>query len=268
MQVVGVNDDSKPADFGRDAFTYEVITYSEFYIAAYLQNEKSALTTTTATLTIKNPSDSIITNKSLAEGKNRIIVAGYSSYTLTISKDGFAPKTYSLSKDDLKNYKSNPLQVKFYYTTHVYKFINQNMTWEKAKAYCESLGGNLVTITSAEENNYIADNILVPNGSPVCWAGGRKIDENWKWVTNEDWLFSSWLYGQPDGNKNTCEDCLQIGYKLVHEWNDANNNSSIPFVCEWNSEAEMLKVYHTITYNANGGSGSVPSAVSIQNWTK
>jgi len=38
---------------------------------------------------------------------------------------------------------------------HYYKAFEEKMLWTEAKAYCESLGGHLATITSAEENDFI-----------------------------------------------------------------------------------------------------------------
>ena len=141
-----------------------------------------------------------------------------------------------------------------------YKFINQNMAWSEAEAYCEKLGGYLVTITSAEENNYIAS-ILASNGNPQCWAGAsdEKDERTWKWVSGEEWDYTNWGSGQPDDPGNSNEDYLHLGYCSDNKWNDASNSISIPFICEWNSEEEMLNAYCTITYDANGGSGSVAS---------
>jgi YD repeat-containing protein len=42
-----------------------------------------------------------------------------------------------------------------YFNGHAYKVFYQNLQWRDAKAFCESLGGHLATVTSAVENEFI-----------------------------------------------------------------------------------------------------------------
>ena len=108
------------------------------------------------------------------------------------------------------------------------------MTWNEAKAYCESLGGHLVTITSEEEQKYVVDSILVPNN--VCsWAGGtdEETKGTWKWVTGETFDYENWGGGEPNNYSNNNE-CYIMMY-ISGEWNDTINENcfSIYFICEW-----------------------------------
>lgn len=48
-----------------------------------------------------------------------------------------------------------------YYNGHYYAVFNLYSGWEKAKAYCESLGGYLATITCQEENDAVFEYMTV-----------------------------------------------------------------------------------------------------------
>ena len=45
------------------------------------------------------------------------------------------------------------------YNGHYYERVDISLTWEEAKSRCERKGGHLVTITDADENNWIVKNI-------------------------------------------------------------------------------------------------------------
>ena len=54
-----------------------------------------------------------------------------------------------------------------------YAVYDVSMTWHEAKAYCESLGGHLATITSAEEQLFVQS--LIEDGSMnQYWLGATE----------------------------------------------------------------------------------------------
>ena len=67
---------------------------------------------------------------------------------------------------------------------HWYQRLDTQKTWHDAKAYCESLGGYLATLTSPEENQFVYDNFVV---AEIPWLGGTdEANEGvWEWVTGE-----------------------------------------------------------------------------------
>ena len=70
---------------------------------------------------------------------------------------------------------------------HRYLFIPTLMKWGEAKAACETLGGHLVTITSAEENEFLTT--LFPYGS-WFWMGLRTTEAGQEWITGESFTFN------------------------------------------------------------------------------
>lgn len=82
-----------------------------------------------------------------------------------------------------KEFKGN-----YYY---VYK---DAMTWEVAKETCESMGGHLVVITSASEQDFIEK---MNQDNKSYWIGGYITSDEWRWVTGETWKFTKWSYNYP-----------------------------------------------------------------------
>jgi hypothetical protein len=80
---------------------------------------------------------------------------------------------------------------------HYYLRVDKGMPWTEAKAYCESQGGHLVTITSKEEQNLVQS--LIKDGKQnQYWLGGQLALGGWVWVTGETWDYTNWGRGQPD----------------------------------------------------------------------
>lgn len=125
--------------------------------------------------------------------------------------------------------------------SHRYSLYDSKYTWSQAKEICERLGGYLVTVTGAEEQELVAT--LAEKGTLAkYWLGATdEVSEgNWKWVTGEAFSYSKWSSGQPDNSNN--EDGLVLWTtKYVKEsllgWNDCPMNSTDGgFICEFESE--------------------------------
>ncbi len=108
-----------------------------------------------------------------------------------------------------------------------YKLIETPLTWKKAKAYCESIGGHLVTITSATEQSQVQ--ALMSDVSD-CWIGGfRNADTAFGWVTEEPMTYTNWKGSEPKNNSE--EDYIKICNKST--WSNGSDDESLPFICEW-----------------------------------
>ena len=143
-----------------------------------------------------------------------------------------------------------PLQKK----EHTYQVFETSMTWSEAQAYCESLGGYLACITSAEEEALI-ESLIAGGGKNQYWLGGhRNSDNQFVWITGEAFSYTKWDTYEPNDHRNneTCVQILRIANPAVHNskayhWNDINDENTIPgeegyfslgyigFICEWGS---------------------------------
>jgi hypothetical protein len=129
-------------------------------------------------------------------------------------------------------------------TGHWYQRIDTNMTWHDAKAYAESLGGYLVTITSQSENDFIYNN-LVSGINEIIWLGGTDEEQEgiWKWVTGEIFydhntkeclLYCNWYPGEPNDAWGG-QDYLTFHPDFGNAWDDDGPpyyNHSFKFIVE------------------------------------
>ena len=135
---------------------------------------------------------------------------------------------------------------------HYYKMFDSSMTWQEAKAECESLGGHLVTVTSQEEQDFIQT--LIENGEKnQYWLG---LDTETGWVTGEELLYTNWDAIEPnhcsrsDGQVERFVHIFRIANprissSVAYAWNDMYNDNTYPreesnfslqtvgFICEW-----------------------------------
>lgn len=108
---------------------------------------------------------------------------------------------------------------------YVYK---DEMSWEAAKETCESLGGHLVVITSASEQDFIEK---LTKERALYWLGGYYDSNEWKWVTGETFKFTYWQ-GNPEFNNGDYLRTVENG-----KWfDDTSDYRRIGYVCEWEAE--------------------------------
>ncbi len=126
------------------------------------------------------------------------------------------------------------------YNGHTYKVIDDKMTWEEAKVACEDMGGHLVTITSAEEQEVI-ESLMEENYLVGYFIGGYMENNSLHWITGEKVSYTNWYPGEPsvtDG-ETICE--LYTSYLVGHigstsdayRWNNINNDAEgRGYICE------------------------------------
>ena len=109
---------------------------------------------------------------------------------------------------------------------HWYEVVTQEpgLDWEAARDLAEAAGGHLVTITSAEENEFVwgtlgcGDNNYGYNPKGVCWLGlyqaqgtGNSEDRYYTWIDGTPMNLVLWGPGEPNNVGGAGEDC-------VHNW--------------------------------------------------
>jgi len=124
---------------------------------------------------------------------------------------------------------------------HFYKVYPERMTWHDAKRFCEELGGHLVTITSAQEQSFVADlarRSAIPGST---WIGLTEEGHlgDWRWVTDEPLAYRNWAKGEPNSREGK-EHWGSIKQPQDFGWNDeiagSNWNGGALF-CEWDAGA-------------------------------
>lgn len=128
------------------------------------------------------------------------------------------------------------------FNNHRYQMIPDKLRWQEAKARAESMGGHLATITSREENDWIASNFIkpLPEGLGV-WLGGTNAGtpSKWRWVTGEAFSFSGWGSGEPNNRKDepalmfSRGDSGKIGWLDLRDEGIGNKDRRGGFLVEW-----------------------------------
>lgn len=132
-----------------------------------------------------------------------------------------------------------------------YQYFEGGISWYDAQAKCEELGGHLLVISSAEEQEFInsyveglrqAGNLTKQN----IWLGATITDGVMQWVTDEEVEYTNWADGEPN-NVFGVQDCVMMYTALsvnggIGYWNDENGNgrdwrgyrlSDTGYICEW-----------------------------------
>jgi len=126
---------------------------------------------------------------------------------------------------------------------HTYDIITgqESTTWDEARVLAEGMGGHLVTITSAGENDFIAALI---NGQGVgdlqrYWLGGYQKEPraepggSWAWVTGEAWAYTNWEVGEPNNGAGGTQHYLHY-WQTPGMWDDMENRAVMDsFVIEF-----------------------------------
>ncbi|XP_015229618.1 PREDICTED: lactose-binding lectin l-2-like [Cyprinodon variegatus] len=114
-----------------------------------------------------------------------------------------------------------------------YKYVGRQMTWADAELHCLSEGGNLVSIHSLEEHNFV--NFMIKSFDPsqtFTWIGLSDIHKegSWMWSDGSKVDFRYWDAGQPD-NAGGNEHCGHTNMFTFHKWNDYVCSNTYAFVC-------------------------------------
>ena len=160
---------------------------------------------------------------------------------------------------------------------HYYEAVSASTTWGEAKSAAEArtysgLSGHLVTITRAEENQFLVNEF--PQAiSGHWWLGGYQnmnapgFSEpagGWQWVTGEPFSYASWLTAQPDNNGGN-EHVLQ--YFGSGTWNDyLLDVRQGGYIVEYDSgdfSSPSLSVNSATILEGNNGTASLSFTVSL-----
>lgn len=115
------------------------------------------------------------------------------------------------------------------------------LTWDQARAEAEALGGHLATITSADENAFVAGQVLSQGVGNLerYWLGGYQTiprdepDGSWTWVTGETWAYTNWTDGEPNDGAGGTQHYLHY-WPTPGMWDDMENRAVMDsFVIEY-----------------------------------
>ena len=134
---------------------------------------------------------------------------------------------------------------------HYYKVYDNADSWADARRKCEKKGGHLVTITSAEENEFVYS-YMVQEGYTQSYIGLYNSSYSaypiWTWITDEPVEYTNWGEGEPN-NSNGGKEYYCDFYNRA--WNDCLPASTTQYICEWDSAEKAELDYDYIEYEGH-----------------
>ncbi|KAK3579306.1 hypothetical protein CHS0354_033390 [Potamilus streckersoni] len=132
---------------------------------------------------------------------------------------------------------------------HCYQILDTQITWNQAFYKCERNGGNLVTIESVEEQQFISDLMRMRKRffeTVGLWIGSNKLqpEDQRSWVNGEQFSYVNWAEGEPN-SPLVIENCAEI-YSLDGTWNDLPCTELRGYICE-NSRAARKYIQDNAT---------------------
>ena len=161
--------------------------------------------------------------------------------------------------------------------SHHYKLIDSKQTWSDARASCTLEGADMVTIKSAEEQEFVVS--LMPTSVDRwqwLWIGMAKdpstgaVSRNSRWIDGSAVTYSNW-----DGNQalTSTDGCAEIYGGTAYRWHDNACNVQSRTVCKRSALAmasppETTRSYSSVWQQDPAGTGYARSTVwSAQAWT-
>ena len=132
-----------------------------------------------------------------------------------------------------------------FFNGHAYAVKRVNMNWLDAEAYCESVGGHLATITSAEEEEFIYKEFFENAKLPNIFFLGTIVKEGqeYKWITGEEYHYASWMERRTDDNRfyewANSYAALRGRYGILFSSKELDHFDPLKweqfYVCEWDN---------------------------------
>lgn len=89
-----------------------------------------------------------------------------------------------------------------------YTVVDQAMTWEQAKAYCEQNGGHLAVVQTEDDWNRVLA-LMKADGRKVFWLGASRVNGSFQWVDGSAISYSAFASGEPN-NETGDENYLAV----------------------------------------------------------
>ncbi len=119
-----------------------------------------------------------------------------------------------------------PQESSFGFQCHGVRYWTDGATgrsWQQARDYCRSLGGDLASIHS-EEERVCASRALASVGSAGlgAWIGlfEDQQEGSWRWSDGTTTNFTPWLAGEPNNDSSGPNDCAHMWRDRAFAWND------------------------------------------------
>ena len=109
--------------------------------------------------------------------------------------------------------------------------FTEEVPWFDAWKSCTTIGSNLISIHSTEENNFLRQEIS-PVSISSAWIALFNLnsaDHSYEWVDGSMVDFRNWKDGEPN-NAYSGENCTEL-YRVNGKWNDNSCYDNKTYIC-------------------------------------
>lgn len=152
----------------------------------------------------------------------------------------------------------------FTWSGNRYQVVDVELTPPDAEQLCIKYGGHLVTITSADEQDFVNSIAESANvDTYIIGATDRSVEGEWTWMTGEPWDYSNWsTSSEPNDGLGRGEDYCVSSTSRGRKWLDVyggydNYTSRDAFICEWDNVPSNNNESHTTSFGSE-----------VSNWAK
>jgi hypothetical protein len=102
--------------------------------------------------------------------------------------------------------------------------------WAEARAFCKQRGGDLVVVTSKDQNTFLAAQGMT---EAFLGASDTATEGTWTWVTDDALTYKNWNTGEPSDTTGA-ENCVAMygDGELAGKWNDVPCDAPKQFICQ------------------------------------
>ena len=129
-----------------------------------------------------------------------------------------------------------------------YKFVETGRTWSENRDTCKGKGGDLVSIETEEEWQFINAEIQkLTICEPNEWhIGLKKVGvRDWQWVNGRPLMINKWQRRQPDGDGDFTVMSKDYPSESQGLFNDLANYHKRAYICEF-PKGKMMKTNNQI----------------------
>jgi len=133
-----------------------------------------------------------------------------------------------------------------------FEYINTPKNWQEAKIHAKSIGAELVSIETAEENLKLIEFIKSKSISTPIWIGANDInfEGQFDWSNGSNFIYSNWAANNP--HNSTDLNCVQMttnpneGYK----WSDKSCDEEKTFIVQYSTATQTNTIINNTREDA------------------
>ncbi|XP_013379605.1 macrophage mannose receptor 1-like [Lingula anatina] len=117
------------------------------------------------------------------------------------------------------------------FSEYCYQVNVGTLSWDEARLQCQHNGGDLASVTSLREQQYIAGKIGAISDMRYYWLGGNDLryQNVWTWNDGAAFAYLNWAKGHPNSEQR--KDCMEIDASKT-EWKSEDCRQRRGYICK------------------------------------